>query len=109
MFGIGTQEMLLILVLALIIFGPKKLPEMGKTIGKSLRQFNQATQDIRDEFKFNLDADADDEAPNPTGGSEFSPTETGSPNGSALTAEGDPKAKADAETEPGSPEPGPTA
>ena len=106
MFGIGTQEMLLILVRALIIFGPKKLPEMGKTIGKSLRQFNQATQDIRDEFRFNLDAD--DEPAEATGGSEFSPKETGSPNGSTQPAEGNSKTKTEAESEPGSPDPGST-
>jgi sec-independent protein translocase protein TatA len=106
-FGIGTQEMLLILVLALIVFGPKKLPEMGKSIGKSLRQFNQATQDIRDEFRFNLDDD--EEAAKPAEGAEFSPTETGSPNGSTLTGDGSSKTKTEAESEPGSPDPGPTA
>jgi TatA/E family protein of Tat protein translocase len=106
-FGIGTQEMLLILVLALIVFGPKKLPEMGKSIGKSLRQFNQATQDIRDEFRFNLDADEEDAKP--AGGTEFSPAETGSPNGSPQTGDGGSKTKTEAESEPGSPDPGPTA
>jgi len=50
MFNIGPMELILILTLALIIFGPKKLPEIGKTVGKSLREFRQASADIRREI-----------------------------------------------------------
>ncbi|MBO8127024.1 MAG: twin-arginine translocase TatA/TatE family subunit [Firmicutes bacterium] len=46
MFGIGMQELVIILILALIIFGPGKLPEVGKAIGKSIREFKQASRDI---------------------------------------------------------------
>jgi sec-independent protein translocase protein TatA len=60
-FGIGTQEMILILAIALIIFGPSKLPEMGKTIGKALRQFQDATKDIRQDLTLSLDDDDDDD------------------------------------------------
>jgi TatA/E family protein of Tat protein translocase len=45
--GLGFPEMLLILVVALIIFGPRKLPELGKTLGEGLAQFRKAS----DEFK----------------------------------------------------------
>lgn len=38
----GTQELILILVIALVIFGPKKLPEIGKAIGKSINEFKDA-------------------------------------------------------------------
>jgi len=42
MFGIGMQEMMIILVIALIIFGPGKLPELGGSIGKAIRGFKKA-------------------------------------------------------------------
>ena len=48
MFGsLGFQEILLILVLALLIFGPRKLPEIGRTLGKSLGEFRRATNDLK--------------------------------------------------------------
>jgi sec-independent protein translocase protein TatA len=53
--NLGFQEILLILVIALIVFGPKRLPEIGRTVGKSLREFRRASQDIRDELSFHLD------------------------------------------------------
>ena len=47
MFGkIGLQELILILVIALIIFGPRKLPEIGRSIGKGIREFRQATTEM---------------------------------------------------------------
>lgn len=47
MFGrIGPTELVLILVIALIIFGPAKLPEIGRAIGKGLREFKSAAKDI---------------------------------------------------------------
>ena len=55
--NIGTPELILILVIALVVFGPKRLPEIGRTIGKSLREFRRASQDLRDEFQFSLDDD----------------------------------------------------
>ncbi len=42
MFGIGMGEFILILIVGLIIFGPKNLPEVGKTLGKGLREFRKA-------------------------------------------------------------------
>ena len=47
MFGsLGFQEIALILVLALLIFGPRKLPEIGRTLGRSLGEFKRATSDL---------------------------------------------------------------
>ena len=43
MFGIGTTELVIILVIALIVFGPGKLPEVGKAIGSSIKEFKDAT------------------------------------------------------------------
>ncbi|HKX25572.1 MAG TPA: twin-arginine translocase TatA/TatE family subunit [Actinomycetota bacterium] len=53
--SLGFGEILIILVLALIIFGPRRLPEMGRTIGRSLRDFRRATSDIRTELESELD------------------------------------------------------
>ena len=43
MFGIGVPELILILVVGLIVFGPGKLPEMGRTLGKGIREFRKAS------------------------------------------------------------------
>ena len=51
MFGIGMQELLLILVVALIILGPKKLPEVAKSLGKALNEFKRATNDIKESLE----------------------------------------------------------
>ena len=50
-FGIGLPEMALIFVLALLVFGPKKLPEIGKSVGKALRGFQEASNEFQNEFK----------------------------------------------------------
>ncbi|HEY4602464.1 MAG TPA: twin-arginine translocase TatA/TatE family subunit [Cerasibacillus sp.] len=49
--NIGIPGLILILVLALIIFGPSKLPEIGKAFGTSLKEFKNATKDMTDESK----------------------------------------------------------
>lgn len=51
MFGIGMPELLVILGLALIILGPKKLPEIARGLGKAMREFRRATNDIKEQFE----------------------------------------------------------
>jgi Tat protein translocase TatB subunit len=48
MFGIGMQELLLILVVALIVLGPKRLPEVAKSLGKAMNEFKRAASDIKE-------------------------------------------------------------
>jgi sec-independent protein translocase protein TatA len=45
--SLGMPEIVIILVIALIVFGPRKLPELGKTLGKSLAQFRRASEDFK--------------------------------------------------------------
>lgn len=48
MFGsIGMPELIIILVIALIIFGPRKLPELGKSLGRSINEFKKASNDLQ--------------------------------------------------------------
>ncbi|MDJ0742336.1 MAG: TatA/E family twin arginine-targeting protein translocase [Xenococcaceae cyanobacterium MO_167.B27] len=50
-FGIGLPEMALIMIVALLIFGPKKLPEIGRSLGKTIRSFQDASREFETEFK----------------------------------------------------------
>ncbi|MDY2637977.1 MAG: twin-arginine translocase TatA/TatE family subunit [Phascolarctobacterium sp.] len=50
MFGLGLPELLLILVIGLVFFGPGKLPDVGKAIGKSMREFKTALNDVKPEI-----------------------------------------------------------
>jgi sec-independent protein translocase protein TatA len=59
MFGIGFQEMLLILVVVLIFFGPKRLPDLAKSLGKGLAEFKKASEEV----KKNIDEAMKEEAP----------------------------------------------
>lgn len=48
---LGFQEILVIFIIALLVFGPKKLPELGKSLGKGLREFKRATEDIKSSWE----------------------------------------------------------
>ena len=86
MFGIGGWEMLVIGVIALLIFGPKRLPDLARSLGKGLAEFRRASSELRRSIDFDLDSnkmsapDAEDEPP----------AQAGSP---ALEAEAEPAAE----------------
>lgn len=57
MFGLGMGEVVIILVLALILLGPQKLPDAAKQLGKGLREFRKATDDLKRQFETELYAE----------------------------------------------------
>lgn len=63
MFGLGGQELLLILFVVLLFFGPSKLPELARGLGKGMREFKKAQADLENEFNKAVDtaASKDDE------------------------------------------------
>lgn len=50
-FNLGMQELILILVVVLIVFGPSKLPEIGRAFGKSMKEFKAATTEVKEELQ----------------------------------------------------------
>ena len=50
MFGIGMTELLIVLVVGLLVIGPKKLPELARTLGRGLAEFRRASTEMRREF-----------------------------------------------------------
>lgn len=50
MFGLGPTELIVILVLALLVFGPKRIPELAGNLGKAIRSFRKVTKDLREQI-----------------------------------------------------------
>jgi sec-independent protein translocase protein TatA len=67
-FGIGLPEMAVIAAIGLLVFGPKRLPELGKTLGRTLKGFQSASKEFEQEFRKVVDtveAEASDVQPAP--------------------------------------------
>lgn len=65
MLDIGFQELILILVIALLVFGPRKLPELGRAMGRALREFRRASDEFRSAIETNLQINEPDPLPTP--------------------------------------------
>jgi sec-independent protein translocase protein TatA len=59
--GIGTQELIIILVIVLLLFGAKRIPEVARSLGHGIREFKKATKEITSEVNSNLDVRDEDE------------------------------------------------
>ena len=66
-FDIGIGEILMILVVAVIIWGPRRIPEIGRTIGKVLRTLKKASSDLTAELTKEIDSDKKDHSPHQKG------------------------------------------
>jgi TatA/E family protein of Tat protein translocase len=104
MLDIGFQELAVIMVLALLIFGPDKLPDLGRRLGRAMREFRRASDEFRSTVEQNLQINADispvslDPAPTaaaPAAGAEGAGSPAGEP--SAVAVETAPEGEATAE------------
>ena len=57
MFGLGMQELIVIFVIALLIFGPKKLPDLGRSLGRGLAEFKRASEELKEGLAVELSAE----------------------------------------------------
>src|SRR5260370_3131641 len=65
MFDIGLQELVLIFVIALLVFGPKNLPQLAKALGRAMREFRRASDEFRSTIETNLKINEPDPLPEP--------------------------------------------
>jgi sec-independent protein translocase protein TatA len=110
MFDIGLQELVVIFVIALLVFGPKNLPQLGRSLGRALREFRRASDEFRSTIETNLhinDPDPVPAAPEPAVAQETPPPGGSAPDPlaeppqeTAAVAEGEPATMTAASGEP---------
>lgn len=103
--NIGFGELIIILLVALIVFGPRKLPEIGRALGKSVREFRKATTTLKSEFERELDDDPPFSRP-PAARRRAEGREA-SPNGEPQAAPEGARAEAEGEADTGTGDPDP--
>jgi Tat protein translocase TatB subunit len=89
MFGIGMPELLLILALALIVLGPKKLPELARALGKGMAEFRRTTDELKDELR-QMEHEIEETSPGATSKDDPSlekPTDIASPSPATVPEE----------------------
>ena len=92
MLDIGIQELLVIMVLALLVFGPEKLPELGRRLGRAMREFRRASDEFRSTVEQNLqihvDQDLSPPSPSPIEPSSASTEASPGPEAQAVGTDG---------------------
>jgi TatA/E family protein of Tat protein translocase len=90
MLDIGVQELLVIMVLALLVFGPDKLPELGRRLGRAMREFRRASDEFRSTVEQNLQLNVDHDLlpPSAEAPATVSPPVTAEAPASASTGDG---------------------
>ena len=68
--SIGTPELLVIFVIALVVFGPRRLPELGRQLGRTIAEFKRATSDLQSTLEREIDLEATQKDSAPVVGSE---------------------------------------
>jgi sec-independent protein translocase protein TatA len=63
MFGIGMPELIVIFIVALLIFGPKKLPDLGRALGRGLAEFKRASEELKAELSADLRLEEEEKPP----------------------------------------------
>lgn len=113
MFNIGPAELIVILLVALLIVGPKRLPEVGKSVGKALREIRRQTDEVRSSFEMTINPDLDDDddvhGPVDRTGSTTSVTEWGGEDDPPVEDAPDEVAETPSEPAAASPDPEPAA
>ena len=77
MFGLGMPEMIVIFVIALLVFGPKRLPEIGRSLGRSLAEFKRASEELKEGLVTELSAG--EEKPSAAGEQKLEPPNAAAP------------------------------
>ncbi len=75
MLNIGPAELIVILLVALLIVGPKRLPEVGRSVGKALRELRRQTDEVRSSFEATINPDLDGDIHDETGSEHVEPVE----------------------------------
>jgi Tat protein translocase TatB subunit len=65
MFGIGMPELVVVLVVALIVLGPKRLPEVARSLGRALSEFRHQSTELMDDLKMQIEDDPKPKRPTP--------------------------------------------
>jgi Tat protein translocase TatB subunit len=86
MFGINPFELMIILMVGLIVVGPKRLPEIGRTVGRAFSELRRVQEEIRDTVRFDLDDEEDLEPPSFPAHRERAPDEPPGPTAVELAS-----------------------
>jgi TatA/E family protein of Tat protein translocase len=86
---IGVPELIILLVVALIVFGPRKLPDLGRSLGKSLAEFKRASNDLRNTLDDEIRAEERKPAPAPPAESPTDPRILSAPTTPETIARGE--------------------